>query len=65
MLSSVTRLGDLLDLRQVFKTINLPKSLTFLGNFGEGAKIYHFWVTFGIWQFFSGHTDAKNFFGEI
>ena len=23
-------------------TINLPKSLTFLGNFGEGAKIYHF-----------------------
>ena len=23
-------------------TINLPKSLTFLGNFCEGVKIYHF-----------------------
>ena len=23
-------------------TLNLPKSLTFLGNFGEGVKIYHF-----------------------
>jgi len=23
-------------------TINLPKSPTFLGNFGKGVKIYHF-----------------------
>ena len=31
--TSVTRLGDLLDVGQVFKAINLPKSPTFLGNF--------------------------------
>jgi len=43
--------------------INLPKSPTFLGNFCEGIKIYHFsseinfWATFlDIWQFSSGHT---------
>ena len=43
--TSVTRLGDLLDFGQLFKplaTINLPKSLTFLGNFCVGDKIYHF-----------------------
>ena len=42
---SVTRLGDLLDLGQLLKPLspnNLPKSPTFLGNFGKGAKIYHF-----------------------
>ena len=43
--SSLTRLGDLLDFGQVFKalaTIDLPKSLTFLANFSNGVKIYHF-----------------------
>ena len=34
-------------------TISLPKSLTFLGNFCNGVKIYHFWLTFiDIWRFF-------------
>ena len=45
LLSSVTRLGDLLDFGQVLKplvTINLPKSPTFLCNFCKGIKIYHF-----------------------
>ena len=43
--SSVTRLGDLLDLRQVLKPlaeINLPKSQTFLGIYCKGLKIYQF-----------------------
>ena len=43
--SSVTRLGVFLHFGQLFKslaTINLPKSLTFLGNFCKGVKIYHF-----------------------
>ena len=43
--TSVTRLGDLLEFGQLFKTlttINLPKSPTFLGNFCKGVKIYHF-----------------------
>ena len=40
-------------------TIDLPKSLTFFGNFCKGVKIFyfssekHFWATFrDIWQFF-------------
>ena len=43
--SSVTRLGYLLDLRQLFKALCnnfLPKSPTFLVNFCNGVKIYHF-----------------------
>ena len=43
--NSVTRLGDLLGFGQVFKalaTINLPKSITFFGNFCKGVKIYNF-----------------------
>ena len=32
-------LGDFL---KPLATINLPKSPTFLGNFGKGVKIYHF-----------------------
>ena len=46
VVSSVTRLGDLLDFGQPFKalaTINLPKSPTFLGNFCKGVKIIHFY----------------------
>ena len=50
-------------------TINLPKSLTFLGNFCKGVKIYHFsseiifWANFiDIWRFFSGHTDYPTAF---
>ena len=42
---SVTRSGDLLDFGQLLNalaTLNLPKSLTFLRNFGKGVKIYHF-----------------------
>ena len=45
MVSSVTRLGNLLDFGQVLKplaTINLPKYLTFLGIFCKCVKIYHF-----------------------
>ena len=35
------------------KTINLPKSPTFLSNFCKGVKIFHFWATFiDIWQLF-------------
>ena len=44
-------------------TINLAKSLTFLGNFGKGVKIFNFSceimfrATFiDIWRFFTGHT---------
>ena len=43
--TSVTRLGNLLDLSKFLKplaTINLPKSLTFLVNFCRGVKVYHF-----------------------
>ena len=33
--------------------INLPKSLTFLGNFCIGVKSFNFWATFiDIWRFF-------------
>ena len=45
VITSVPRLGDLLDFGQLFKpleAINLPKSPTFLGNFCKGVKIYHF-----------------------
>ena len=44
MEASVNRLGDLLDFGQVFKALgnNLPESLTLLGNFCKGVKIYHF-----------------------
>ena len=35
-MGSVTILGDLLDFGPLFK------ALTFLGNFCEGVKIYHF-----------------------
>ena len=47
--SSVTRLGDLLDFCNYLKpleAINLPKFSTFLGNFCEYVKIYHFCTTF-------------------
>ena len=47
-------------------TINLAKSLTFLGNFGKGVKIFHFSseimlgaTVIDIWQFFTGHTDHE------
>ena len=42
---SVTRLGDFLHfghLLKPFATNNLPKSLTFFGNFCKGVNIYHF-----------------------
>ena len=42
---SVTRLGDFLDFGSLLKpleTTYLPKSLTFLGTFSKGVKIYHF-----------------------
>ena len=39
--SSVTRLGDLLDFLKPSATINLPKSVIFLGIFCKGVKIYH------------------------
>ena len=44
-------------------SLNLPKSLTFLWNFCEGIKIYHFLVKSFLGKFyrhleiFSGHTD--------
>ena len=46
--TSVTRLGDFFGLWATYfskplATINLPKSLILLGNFGEGVKIYHFY----------------------
>ena len=46
-------------------TIILPKSPTFLGNYGKGGKIFHFhtdiiyWPTFiDIWRLFTGHTGC-------
>ena len=45
LMSSVTRLGDLLDFGNFLKplaTINWPKSPTFLVNFCKGVKIYLF-----------------------
>ena len=63
---SVTRLGDFCTLGTFLKplvTNNLPKSFTFLGNFGLVVKSYHFsseiifWEAFvDIWRFFSGHN---------
>ena len=39
--------------------INLPKSITILGNFCKGVKIYHFWATFiDIWRFFLVTLDG-------
>ena len=64
--ASVTRFGDLLNFGQLFKAFGnnyLPKSLTFLGNFWVGVKIYHFSseIIFGqinrLWRFFSGHIE--------
>ena len=43
--SQCYQIVQFIDIGQVLKplaTINFPKSLTFLGNFGEGVKIYHF-----------------------
>ena len=52
----MTRLGNFL---KPLTTINLLKSLTFLGNFCKGVKISHFWATFtDNWRFLSGHTAA-------
>ena len=45
VMTSVTRLGNLLDFGQLFKAFGnnyLPKSPTFLGNFCKGVKIYPF-----------------------
>ena len=45
LITSMTRLGDLLDFGQLFKSlaiINLPKSSTLLRNFCKVVKIYHF-----------------------
>ena len=46
LVCSVTRLGKFL---KPLATINLPKSHTFLGNFCECVKIYHFYseIIFG------------------
>ena len=44
-LTSVARLGDLLDYGQLFKAFgsyHWPKSSTFLGIFCKDVKIYHF-----------------------
>ena len=65
-LTSVTRLGDFCTLGNFLKplaTINLPKSLTFLGNICKGVKIYHFSSEIILVNFyihlaiFSCHTD--------
>ena len=59
----VTRLGDLLDLWQLFKAFGNNKSPTFLGNFCKGVKII-FLVKSILGNFyrylaiFSGHTDC-------
>ena len=69
ILSSVTRLGDLLDFRQLLKplaTINLSKSPTFLGNFCKVSKSIIFLVKSFLGNFnrhlaiFSGHTDPQS-----
>ena len=65
----MTRLDDLLDfgpLLKAFATISLPKSLTLLGNFSKGVKIYHFLLKSFLGNFFkhlvifSGHTDGHH-----
>ena len=57
--------GTLGNFFKPLETINLPKYLTFLGNFCKGIKMYHFsseihfWATFtDIWWFLSGHTGG-------
>ena len=64
-MTSMTRLGDLLDFGQVLKplaAINLPKSPTFLGIFVKVSKSIIFLVTSFFGNFyrhlakFSGHT---------
>ena len=52
---SVTRLGNLLDILKPLETINSPKSLTFLGKFCKGVKIYHF----------SSSIILGNFYGHL
>ena len=45
LIFSVTSLGDILDFGNFLKplaTINLSKSLTFLGNFCKGVKVIYF-----------------------
>ena len=66
--TSVTRLGNLLNFGQLLKplaTINLSKFSTFLGTFGEGVQIYHFYceIIFGNFYkhlaiFFWSHCDS-------
>ena len=58
-------MNDNIDLKPL-AAINLHKSLTFLGNFCKGVKIYHFSseIIFGqllkdIWRFLSGHTALQ------
>ena len=72
--SSVTRLDELLNFGQLkpLATINLPKSLTFLGNFCKGVKIYHFsskniyGATFiDIWRLFPVTVVASASFCDI
>ena len=58
----MTRLGDLL---KPLATINLSKSLTFLGIFCKDVKIYHFSTEIILGNFyrhlviFSGHTAHR------
>ena len=60
--TSVTRLGDLFHLRQLFKACGNNSFAHILGNFCKSVKIFiflvkSFWATFiDIWRFFSGHT---------
>ena len=71
MMISVTRLGDLLEFGQIFKSIwqqlicpNLPHSYAISVKMSKSIifLVKSFWATFiDIWQFFSGHTDADGF----
>ena len=64
--TSVTRLGDLFHLRQLFKACGNNSFAHILGNIWKSVKnfiflVKSFWATFiDIWRFFSGHTDQNH-----
>ena len=60
--SSVTRLGDLLNFGQLFKACGnnyFAKIATFLSNFWKGVNIFHFSSEIILRQLFTGHTGGE------
>ena len=54
---SVTRLANLLQFGQLFRSCGNTYFAHILGNFCKGVKIFHYWATLiDIWRLFTGHT---------